>query len=113
LKDLSQSEDTITKINQIEGIAKIRSRKDITENLLSLQRIITVFAGTFFVIFFSISVFIISNTVRLAVFARRREINIMKYVGRPTGLSGGPSSSKASLSALSRACRLFRPLGDL
>lgn len=81
LKDLSQSEDTITKINQIEGIAKIRSRKDITENLLSLQRMITVFAGTFFVIFFSISVFIISNTVRLAVFARRREINIMKYVG--------------------------------
>ncbi len=81
LTDLSKSEETIKKIEAVPGIAKLRSSKDITENLLSLQKMLTIFAFSFFIIFFVISVFIISNTVRLAVFARRREINIMKYVG--------------------------------
>ena len=40
-----------------------------------------VIAATFMDILVSLSVFIISNTIKLGMFARRKEINIMKYVG--------------------------------
>lgn len=68
-------------IMNIEGVENVRYGKDIVENLFSITRMIRTF-GLVIIVFLALAaMFIISNTIRLTVFARRREIGIMKYVG--------------------------------
>lgn len=81
LKDLSLSRDTVDKISQISGVEEVKNRQDIVDQLLNIARIIR-WAGVLSMLLLTIiAVFIISNTIKLAVFARSKEIHIMKYVG--------------------------------
>jgi cell division transport system permease protein len=58
-----------------------RFGQEVVEHLFSLTRILR-FGGIVLVLFLSLAtLFIISNTIRLTVFARRKEVTIMKYVG--------------------------------
>jgi cell division transport system permease protein len=83
LKDPAYSDDFITKLKMLSGV----NQNFITYNKQALDRlsgIINVFNySTIFVlvVLAIISVLLISNTIRLTVFARRKEIEIMKYVG--------------------------------
>lgn len=81
LKDLSLMGTTIEELGSLQGIVRVRGREDISENLVNLQKMLTVVMLWFFVILGAISIFIISNTIKLAMFARKKEINIMKHVG--------------------------------
>jgi cell division transport system permease protein len=81
LKDLSQFDTTLYQIEQISGIANIRNHQDIAEKLVSLRNILYFISTALLIVLLVISVFIISNTIRLAMYVRKREINIMKYVG--------------------------------
>lgn len=69
---------------QISGLPKVETAKfgqEVVENLFQLTRILR-FGGIMLVVFLSMAtLFIISNTIRLTVFARRKEVVIMKYVG--------------------------------
>jgi len=68
-------------LNNIEGIDTIRYNDEVAAGFLNLEKVLTVASFWFIGILFIISIFIISNTIKLAVYSRRREINIMKYVG--------------------------------
>lgn len=79
--DLSKSEQVQEEIMKMDGIDNIQNRNETTNTLLSLGnaiRIISVIILAFLII---VSLFIISNTIKLTVHARRKEISIMKYVG--------------------------------
>lgn len=79
--DLTKSEQVQSEIIKMEGIDSIQNRNETTNTLLSLGnaiRIISVIILAFLII---VSLFIISNTIKLTVYARRKEISIMKYVG--------------------------------
>ncbi len=69
---------------QISELPKVETAKfgqEVVENLFQLTRILR-FGGIMLVVFLSMAtLFIISNTIRLTVFARRKEVIIMKYVG--------------------------------
>lgn len=69
---------------QISELPKVETAKfgqEVVENLFQLTRILR-FGGIMLVVFLSMAtLFIISNTIRLTVFARRKEVVIMKYVG--------------------------------
>lgn len=68
-------------ISQIKGIEAARYGQEVVEQLFSLTRMVRIF-GVVLIIFLGLAaLFIIVNTIRLTVFARRREIGIMKYVG--------------------------------
>lgn len=68
-------------LGQIEGIKKINSRADVAETVENLKNtVIFIFVG-FLAILFVVSLFVIINTIKLAVYARREEITIMRYVG--------------------------------
>jgi len=81
LNDIKKSEEVVNKIKDMKGIAKIENRKEIFDKLISVTDLIKNVSFWTMILLAVISVFIISNTIKLAVFARRREINIMKFVG--------------------------------
>lgn len=68
-------------ISQIKGVENAKFGQEIVEQLFALTRMVRIF-GVILIAFLALAaLFIISNTIRLTVFARRKEIGIMKYVG--------------------------------
>ncbi len=68
-------------IGQLKGVENAKFGQDVVEQLFTLTKMIRIF-GLVLILFLALAaLFIISNTIRLTVFARRREIGIMKYVG--------------------------------
>lgn len=66
---------------QIEGIRKVNNRLDLANTIERVKNGVMLVFMWFLAILFVVSVFIIVNTVKLSVFARRNEISIMRYVG--------------------------------
>lgn len=80
-KDLSQYKKTAAQIKQISGVDTINDYSDIAKKLTSLDHMVTT-AGFWIILLLSlVSLFIISNTIRVTMFSRRLEISIMKSVG--------------------------------
>ncbi|MBE6598439.1 MAG: ABC transporter permease [Ruminococcaceae bacterium] len=68
-------------LKQIEGIYKVNNRLDLASTIESLKSGVMLIFIWFLAVLMLVSVFIIVNTVKLSVFARRNEISIMRYVG--------------------------------
>ena len=68
-------------IAQIKGVEEAKYGQDVVEHLFDITRLMRVFGLALMVLLAGATLFIISNTIRLTVFARRKEIAIMKYVG--------------------------------
>ena len=81
LTDLNLSKDVQNKILEIANVYKITSSDKTVSTLLSLAKGIKAVTGVILLLLIVISIFIISNTIKLTVHARRKEISIMKYVG--------------------------------
>lgn len=80
-QDLSQSDATVHELESLDGVAKIRRNKDTIDKLVSMTNYLGHISIWVMAALTLISIFIISNTIKLTVFARRKEINIMKFVG--------------------------------
>lgn len=81
LHDISESQAVAEQIGKIEGVLRVENRQDMINIIYSLTNAIRHISVWIILIFMFISIFIISNTIKLALYARRKEINIMKYVG--------------------------------
>ncbi|MBQ7515566.1 MAG: permease-like cell division protein FtsX [Schwartzia sp.] len=68
-------------IGQIEGVEVVKYGQDVVEHLFDITRLIRIFGVALMFLLAGATLFIISNTIRLTVIARRKEIAIMKYVG--------------------------------
>jgi cell division transport system permease protein len=68
-------------IEHYDGVETAKYGQDVVEHLFDMTRLIRVFGFALMVLLAGATLFIISNTIRLTVFARRKEIAIMKYVG--------------------------------
>lgn len=68
-------------ITQFKGVESAKFGQEVIEQLFALTKMVRIF-GLVIIIFLALAaLFIISNTIRITVFARRKEIGIMKYVG--------------------------------
>ena len=81
VKDIEDTDDIVEKLGRVDGIAKIKYHKEIIDKLKSAAQYIRAGGIIVIMILIAISVFIISNTIKLTVASRKREIGIMKYVG--------------------------------
>ena len=72
---------TAAAISEMYGVEEVKYGQDVAANLFELTHLVRVFGVMLMAILALATVFIISNTIRLTVFARRKEIAIMKYVG--------------------------------
>ncbi len=68
-------------IEKWDGVESAKYGQDVMEHLFDITRLIRIFGFTLMLVLAFATLFIISNTIRLTVFARRKEIAIMKYVG--------------------------------
>ena len=77
-------------VAKYQAVETVQYGKDIIEQLYKVAQVIRL-SGIVLIIFLAgAELFIISNTIRLTVFARRREIQIMKYVGASNGFIRWP-----------------------
>ena len=81
LTDLSLNNQVYEAISKLDNVKEIQNKSSTIETLSSVGKAIRVVTFTIFAILILISLFIISNTIKLTVHARRKEISIMKYVG--------------------------------
>ena len=81
LTDLELSSDVQDSLKQIPNVDDIRSSNIIIEQIIRLAKGIKIVTWVILVLLIIISTAIISNTIKLTVHARRKEISIMKYVG--------------------------------
>ena len=71
----------VPQFQQMPGVETAKFGQEVVEHLFQLTRVLRI-GGVLLIILLAIAtLFIISNTIRITVFARRREVNIMKYVG--------------------------------
>jgi len=81
LTDLNKSKEVQNEIWNLGNIKKITSSDETVTTLINLANGIRIVTGVILLLLIFISIFIISNTIKLTVHARRKEISIMKYVG--------------------------------
>ncbi len=79
--DLSQYDDTVENIKNVEGVDIISDRSDVAKRLTELNILVTKVGAWLVTALGIISLFIISNSVRMTMYSRRFEISIMKSVG--------------------------------
>lgn len=81
MEDENLFDETITKLEALDNVDVVRGSKDITDILIQIRSTISYISIGIIVVLLLISLFIISNTIRITMFNRRLEINIMKSVG--------------------------------
>ncbi len=90
LTDLQKSAQVQDEINKLDNVKNINSSDETTEKLVSLGNTINIITGIILVLLILISIFIIGNTIKLTVHARRKEISIMKYIGATNSFIRAP-----------------------
>ncbi|MCD7890344.1 MAG: permease-like cell division protein FtsX [Ruminococcus sp.] len=90
VNNLEEISDTVEQIKQIDDVYLVRASYDFVEFLTELRRIVTLIAVAIIIALAIVSMIMISNTTKASVFARREEIQIMKYVGATNGFIRTP-----------------------
>ena len=107
LADKANLDQVADQISNVDGIVKIRADREISTGFVTLRNIAGVISIALIVILLIISVFIISNTIKLTTFDRRDEIAIMKMVGATDGFIRWPFVYEGLLLGLCGAAVAF------
>lgn len=81
LSDIGKATDAAAEFKQLAGVSSVKYRQDYLDILTKASDIINLVGVLMVMVLLIFSVFIIANTIKLTVFARRKEIGIMKYIG--------------------------------
>jgi len=81
MKDVSLHKETVEALESLDGVAASSSMQEVSDRLIQIRKVINLISVTLVALLGAVSVFIIANTVKLAMFARKEEIAVMKMVG--------------------------------
>ncbi len=81
LKDLSLIDETTAQIESIPGIMRVNAPTNVAETVTGIKRAVYICGSGIIIILLAVTLIIIANTIKVTVFNRRKEINIMKFVG--------------------------------
>lgn len=81
IKDISEYSQTVTALGKINGVKYVRQDEGLANTLSKISHAVNLAGFWLFIVMAIISLFLISNTIKLAMYSRKREINIMKFVG--------------------------------
>lgn len=104
-------DETIEEINAIPGVSKVLAQTDVTSALAGLKKAVNYSGACVIIILVAVSVVIITNTIKLTVYSRRKEINIMKYVGATDSFIRMPFLVEGMLIGMIAATAAFLLLG--
>ena len=86
LSDLSQMETISKQFENISGVYSVTAPIEMTKTFVEVQQAVTKVGRGLVLVLMAVSIITVGTTIRLSVFARRREIEIMKYVGATNAL---------------------------
>ena len=86
LADLSQMQAMSQNFQSIPGVYSVTAPIEMTQTFVEVQQAVTKVGQIVILVLMAVSIITVGSTIRLSVFARRREIEIMKYVGATSGL---------------------------
>ena len=104
LTDLSKAQEVENAIGEMDSVKNIRSSNDTINTLLKIANGIRAAIAVVFAGLLVIAITIISNTIKLSVHARRKEISIMKYVGATNNFIRGPFLVEGIIIGILAAC---------
>ena len=90
LTDLNLNTQVQQQISKLANVKKITNANEVIATLIDFANGVKIVTGVILILLVIISVFIIANTIKLTVHARRKEISIMKYVGATNGFIRWP-----------------------
>ena len=90
LTDVSMSDEVIAQLETFEGVEKVRYYQDAVNTLIRISDFVKKIGTGIIIILLLISIFIISNTIKITVLNRQREIELMQYIGATNGYVRGP-----------------------
>ncbi len=81
VKDMENFDKTVSQLKKMDKVETVRENSDVADRLVNIRRAVTGIGIGIVGLLFIVALFIISNTVKITMFARRLEISIMKAVG--------------------------------
>ncbi len=81
VKDLELFDATVAEIKGLDNVLQIKENSELASKLASIRNAVTYISIGIVAILFFVSLFIVSNTIRITIYNRRLEISIMKAVG--------------------------------
>lgn len=85
IEDISQLEQISAQLGQIEGVATVSAPLELSQAFTSIQKVVSYASYGLVAVLAIVSIVVINNTIKITVFNRRKEINIMKLVGATNG----------------------------
>ena len=107
MDDVSKHAETVKALENINGVAASSSMQEVSERLIQIRQVVNLISYTMVALLGGVSVFIIANTVKLAMFARKEEIAIMKMVGATNHFIRAPFVVEGMFLGLSAATLAF------
>lgn len=90
LTDIRYSDTVIDKINDFSLVEDVKYYQDTAKSLITVSNTIERVGIVVILILLLICIFLISNTVKLTVVYRKKEIQLMQYIGATNGYIRGP-----------------------
>ena len=81
VKDINRIKETAQSIKKISKVSLVRYGEGIVEQLLSVLKVVEKFLIAIVVALVLVTIFLVSNTIKITIFSRRKEIEIMRLVG--------------------------------
>lgn len=85
LTDIARMAETKSALEGITGVAKVKAHLDYAKTFITIRNVVSVVSLALIAMLVFVSMFIMSNTIKLATYGRREEIGIMKMVGATNG----------------------------
>lgn len=100
IQDISQLQQISDQLGQIEGVATVSAPLELSHAFTSIQKVVSYGSYGLVAVLAIVSIVVINNTIRITVFARRKEIGIMKLVGATNGFIRFPFFVEGTTSGL-------------
>ena len=85
LDDIALMAQSKAALENVEGIAKVKAHIEYADAFITVRNVVSLVSLALIVMLVFVSIFIMTNTIKLATFSRREEIGIMKMVGASNG----------------------------
>ena len=81
LEDASYASNVTKAVEDMTGVESVTNQQELIEKISRVVDFVQILGVILFFVFIGVSIFLIMNTIKLAVYSRRREVGIMKFVG--------------------------------
>ena len=81
VKDLSTFDITLASINNVQNVSSVRESRELVSQISALKTSVSAICAIIVILLFVVSIFIITNTIRITMVSRKIDIQVMKSVG--------------------------------